>query len=712
MKSLQILPSLEVGGVERGVVDLGRALKNKGDELVVISSGGSLVAELHKLGITHYSLPVHRKSLFSLLLVDQIAAIIEREHAEVVHARSRVPAWLAWLASRKARVPFVTTCHGYYSTHALSRVMGWGKRVIVISRAVGRHMIDDFGVAPERIRLIHRGIDFSGFTFDVSKYKARPLRPRIVNIGRFSPIKGQLEFLKAVYLVRRECPDLEVWLVGEEGKGKHKYTEALQRMIRELGLDACVKLTGTRRDIPEILRQAHLLVLSTIVPEAFGRVLVEAAASGTAVVATRVGGVPDIVDDGENGLLVPAGDINAMAGAVAGLLKDQNRCLHLASRLNEKVRERFTLEEMAEKTRAVYEEVKKEKRILVFKLGAMGDLVLATPSLRMLQVRFPGAKIFLAVSKKLASLVSRCPYIYQIIPVDRDKLNRPRYLLKFAKNLRREGFDFSVDLQNSKWTHLAAFLGAAPLRFGFCKGPFAFLLNRGEKKPPFAEPPVKNQFRILSKLGVSKFDERLELWPDERAENRGRELLPDSAESHRPAVGFVVGASPKWPSKCWPADSFRKLAARLAGELGCRIVLLGAQAEEEDARKIMEGAGPETINLAGKTSPQELAAVMRRLDLVVTGDTAPLHMAAALRTRIVALFGPTDPVRHMPPAEDAVVISRRLSCRPCYRGKCSEKEPNACLARVSVEEVFETAKKLLQKGNTSPVCPARPGRSG
>ena len=216
MKSLQILPSLNVGGVERGVIDLARAMKRRGEPCVIISSGGELVKELEKIGITHYRLPVHKKSMEALGLVPKIAEIIRRENIDIVHARSRVPAWLAWLAARQTNRPFVTTCHGYYSTHFLSRVMGWGKYVIAISRIIGRHMIDDFGVSPNRIRLIHRGVDLSQFSFSpkTCNIKERPFR--IINIGRFSPIKGQVEFLHAVHELRKQIQQIEVESTGND----------------------------------------------------------------------------------------------------------------------------------------------------------------------------------------------------------------------------------------------------------------------------------------------------------------------------------------------------------------------------------------------------------------------------------------------------------------------------------------------------------------
>ncbi len=222
MKILQMLPSLEVGGVERGVIDLARGMKLRGHQAPVMSSGGALVAELSKMGVPHYELPVHKKSLSSLSLVPKIVEIIRRERIDAVHARSRVPAWLGWLAARRANVPFITTCHGYYSHHPLSTVMGWGKRVISISQVIGRHMIDDFGVAPERIRLIHRGVDLSHFSYQPWKQREKNLTLRIVNVGRLSPIKGQVEFLKSIHLLKQKIQKpLEVWIVGSEGKGKH-----------------------------------------------------------------------------------------------------------------------------------------------------------------------------------------------------------------------------------------------------------------------------------------------------------------------------------------------------------------------------------------------------------------------------------------------------------------------------------------------------------
>ena len=124
MRVLQVLPELQSGGVERGTVDFAKYLKNAGHHSVVVSAGGPLVADLESAGVTHYKLPVHKKSPFSIFSsARSLANIIRKEEIQIIHARSRVPAWIAFLASRKTHVPFVTTCHGFYSKHLMSRIM-------------------------------------------------------------------------------------------------------------------------------------------------------------------------------------------------------------------------------------------------------------------------------------------------------------------------------------------------------------------------------------------------------------------------------------------------------------------------------------------------------------------------------------------------------------------------------------------------------------
>lgn len=696
MKILQMLPALELGGTERGVVDLARAMKNEGHGTVVISSGGALVAELQKMGIAHYGLPVHQKSIVGLLLVDEIVKIIQRERVDIIHARSRVPAWLGWIASRRTGVPFVTTCHGNYSVHPLSFVMGWGKCVIVASHAIGRRMIDEFGVPPERIRLVPRGVDLSQFPFSLERFRKKGGPLRIVLAGRFSPNKGQVEFLKAVHLLRSRLTHFEALVVGSEGRGRHHYTDLMHKTVRQFGLESCVKILPPTRDVVGLLTNSDLLVLASLLPEPFGRVIVEAGAVGTPVAATWLGGVVDIIDHGENGVLFPPGNIPAMADAMYEILTDRDRAKKYAVELRKKVEAQFNLEQMVRKTLAVYQEVRKKKKILVVKLGAAGDLVLIVPSLRMIRRRFPEARISLLVDKKLAPLLAHCPYLDDMILMDRKKLSNLFYLLKTARRVRREGFDISVDLHNNKWTHLLAYLGGVVQRFGFARGRWGGLLNRPDKTFEVGDSPVRHQFRILSKLGIQEFDDELELWPTPEDLDRAQRTLDilKPAEKSR-FIGFVMGSSPNWPSKRWPAEYFQELGKRLLERYDARILLIGSKEETALGEGFHALGNGRVLDLIGKTGLEELPAFFKRLSLLVTGDTAPLHMAAAMNVPTVVLFGPTEARRHVPPGKKIDILSHHLACQPCYEGVCKEKDFQACLRHISVDEVFEHCQRLL-----------------
>ena len=180
MRILQLLPNLDLGGVERGTVDLAKSLVKDGHHSVIISNGGALLKELEGTNIKHYSLPVHRKSFLSIFsLINPVRQIIKDEEIDLVHARSRVPAWIGYWAAKKENIPFITTAHGFYRRHWGSRVMGFGKQVIVVSSPLKKYMKQNFRIPENRLRLIHRGINFE-------KIKDDQLTRDIDKLGRES----------------------------------------------------------------------------------------------------------------------------------------------------------------------------------------------------------------------------------------------------------------------------------------------------------------------------------------------------------------------------------------------------------------------------------------------------------------------------------------------------------------------------------------------
>jgi len=629
MKILQIVPELNFGGVEIGTVDMAKQLLLLGHQPIIMSSGGKLVDTLRKMGIVHYTLPVQKKSLRLFQTARDVAEIIRKDKIDIVHARSRIPALIAYLATRRTSACFITSCHGYYSHHLLSHVMGWGERVIVISHSIGRRMIDTFQVPPERVRLVHRGLDIHKYPFDTARFQMGQKRQKdkfiVANIARITPLKGHKTFLQAVRFAKRTFPTMEVWLIGSAGK-KKKYFEEILSLIDKFGLQDSVKLFGARSDIPDLLKQVDLLVLSTSVPEGFGRVLIEAGASGVPVIATRVGGVLDVIDHGKDGILVPPGEPLAMSNAIQKVFSEYEHYEQVAKTFRAKIEEHFTLEVMAKKTVAIYEEALRKKNILVIKLGALGDLILIIPSLRALRKKYQQAHIALVVDTALAPLIEQCPYIDEVITFQR---KGPRFLSQFfrvIKALRKDCFTLSIDFQNSKWTHMLAFFADIKRRYGYARGYCGRLLSQGIRMDKSTIAPVKHQLRILNLLGITEMTDTLELWTrKEDGEAVNKMLGEEWIKPEQILVGFVLNASREWSTKRWPLQYYVDLAERLKRELNVCVVLIGDASSKVYAEEFLLKTDTDAVNLAGKTTLRQMVALIERMSCLVTGDTAPLR---------------------------------------------------------------------------------------
>jgi lipopolysaccharide heptosyltransferase II len=701
MKILQILPELNVGGVERGTLDLARYLVEHGHGSVVVSHGGALVGMLEAQGSRHYTLPVHRKNIFTAWhCVKELRRIIIDEKVDVVHARSRVPAWIAYLAARKTDAEFVTTCHGYYSQNVMSRIMGWGKRVIVISDVIGRHMIEHFGVHPENIRLIHRSVDLEKFRFRAREQGRSAVVVSI--IGRITPLKGHAYFLQAMAKVVRLMPFVRVRVIGDAPVGKQDDKENLVLLTRRLGIAANVEFLGNRADIPQLLNETDILVLSTVTQEAFGRVLIEAQAVGVPVVATKVGGVLEIVEHEKTGLLVLPRDTDGMAGAVMRLVNDRKLGDAMAVEARGRVEMKYTIEEMASKTIGVYHEAMRSTNILVIKLGAVGDVVLSSAAFKALRERFPNAKISCLTGRVSAPLLYGCPYLDDVIIYDhKGKDKGIRGFWHVLQELRKYRFDKVIDLQNNTRTHLLTALCMPRASYGYANGKFGIFLTDGIRDDVPGLAPVPHQFRILEKLGIEYKDSlRLEMWLRREDHAYAKELLNGRwiDEKNHVIVGINIAASERWPSKNWPLASIAELCDRLAAD-SVRVVITGMEKDRAFIRTVMTRAKSKPAMLIGKTNVLQLAAVIGYCKVFVTPDSAPLHIASAMGVPVIAFFGPTSPERHVPPGTDVKVMTREMECRPCYLPNCrSGAEGHPCLKDITPYEVHLEVKKILKQG--------------
>src|SRR3989338_5632443 len=696
MKVLQVLPELNVGGVETGTVDFAKYLVDHGHRSVVVSNGGELVAELESRGTKHYQLPVHKKSLWTAAkCVKALRAIIREENADIVHARSRVPAWIAYFACRGTQAAFITTCHGYYGSRIFSQVMGWPKLVIRPSRVIGRHMIEHFGVLSSSVRYIPRSVD-------VEKFRVE--RPAIVGksfftvaiVGRLTPLKGHMFFLRAMAKVVRAMPNIRIWIIGDAPLTKQSYKSELQVLAHRLGIQGHVEFLGNRQDVAQLLAQADVFVLSTVTQEAFGRVILEAQAVGVPVVATSVGGVVDIINDGETGLLVLPKDPDGMARAVVRVLNDKKFAAQLAEAAKRRLREQFTLEHMASQTLKVYEELLNSLNILVIKISAMGDVVLVTASLKALRGKYPRAKIYCLVGKESRKVLQNCPYLDGLIIDDtRPKRKGWSRAIRLSHRLRKYRFDKIVDFQNSRKSHLLAFLSFPRESYGYDNGKWSKLLTNPLRGYRNDIPAVDHQFQLLQAMGITPPRElSLELWPSDKDRKYVQELFDaEWLGNVTRIVGINIAASQKWQTKNWPVEHIARLCDLLAGK-SIRVVITGMAKDKPLVEQLLARTKSKPAVFAGRTDVLQLAALIERCKVYITPDSAPLHIAAAMRTPLVAFFGPTDSRRHQPPAKNMIILEKKPACAPCYSPRCLIMT-HACLRDITPDEVAGKIESLM-----------------
>jgi len=696
MRILQILPELNVGGVETGTVDFARYLVENGHESVVVSNGGTLVSKLLNDGSKHYQLPVHKKSLVTAFrLVKKVREIILKEKIEIVHARSRVPAWIAYFACRKTQALFITTCHGFYRHRIYSQVMGWPKTIIVPSEAIARHMIDHYKISSENIRRIPRSVDLNRFNPEMRKTRQDGICT-IAIIGRLTPLKGHPFFLQAMAKVVRQIPYAKIWIIGDAPSKKIEYRQELETLAMRLGIKNNVEFLGNRQDVPELLAQVDVLCFSSIEPESFGRAIVEAQAMKVPVVATKVGGVIDIIDDEVTGFLVMPKDPDAMADKVLFLLKNKKEAQRIAAAALEKIHQKFTLAHMAQSTLAVYEEILQNLNILVIKISSIGDVVLVTASIKALRKKFPRAKIYCLVGNESRKILHNCPYLNGIIVYDHHNKDRGYFKLwAISRKLREYRFDKVIDFQNNRKSHLLAFLSMAQESFGFNNKKWSRLLTNPLSNYEQNIPAVEHQFQILQQLGIQfRPNTRLELWPTKKDETYIEQFFVEEWLSNsKQIVGINISASAKWPSKNWPPEYITELCDKLALK-NIRVILTGMDKDRPLAQFIQQNAKSKPTNSVGKTDLLQLAALIRRCQVYVTPDSAPLHVAAAANVPIVSLFGPTDHKRHIPPADRLVVNQIPLPCSPCYSGICKIKTHD-CMKQISPDMLLKQIESLL-----------------
>ncbi len=369
---VQMLPELEGGGVERGTLEMGRYLTEKGHASIVVSGGGRMVEQLEQEKSRHITWKVGSKTPRSLLYILPLCKLLLREKVDVLHLRSRMPAWVgycAWkLIPAEKRPALVTTFHGFYSVNSYSAIMTKGQRIIAVSESIKEHVKERYH-EDNKLRLIYRGVDEDVFNPDnvapdrikllVQKWNINQNVPIIMLPGRLTRLKGQQLFLKSLTLMKNK--NFLALLIGdtEDNPG---FTSELRLAIKQDNLQERVKLVGHCNDMPAALLLADIVVSATSVePEAFGRTTVEAMAMGKPVIATAHGGSLETVQHDKSGWLVNPSDAQEMALALDEALDRPDKRKQFGIEGQRRTRSLFTLDSMCAKTLDIYKELLLDK---------------------------------------------------------------------------------------------------------------------------------------------------------------------------------------------------------------------------------------------------------------------------------------------------------------------------------------------------------------
>jgi len=370
---VQLLPALESGGVERSTLEIADALVRAGHRAIVVSAGGRLVRDLRARGAQHVELDIGRKSLLVLRHVPALRQLFARERVDIVHARSRLPAWLGWRAlagmPAAARPRFVTTVHGLNSPSRYSAIMTRGERVICVSRTVRDYVLRHYPATdPLRLRLVPRGIDPADFPRRPQPDRDARARvaaqhpalggdgPLLLLPGRGTRLKGHADAVALLATLRAGGVDARLWMPGAREHGRERYLAELEQQAARGGVAGALAITAPTSAIAEAYAACDLVLQLSRKPEAFGRTVIEALACGRPVAGWEHGGSGELLRELLPGGAVPPFDAAALALVVRTLLQ---RPPPLPDTIP------FTLQTMQDATLSVYDELRDDPAVLL-----------------------------------------------------------------------------------------------------------------------------------------------------------------------------------------------------------------------------------------------------------------------------------------------------------------------------------------------------------
>lgn len=366
MRIVQILPELNEGGVERGTMELSRELVKRGYESIVISAGGKLQKQIELDGGKHFIVNVCSKNPFTAFFrMIKLRKLLKELEPDILHARSRVPAWLTYLANKKLHFPFVTTVHGLNSINKYSEIMTKGDRVITVSEVVRDYIIKGYNVDENKITVIQRGVDtekFSARNMDQSfidtfkeKYHLHD-KFIITSVGRVTWLKDYETYIKSIALVKEHIPNVVGLIVGGVREDKTEYFESLKALAKHEGVEEQIIFTGSQTNIAEVYAMSDIVVNASLKMGNVARTVTESLAMNTPVIATTFEGLNNLIIDEVNGAIIKTQNPIDLANKIHYLYQN------MPQNVKKTLPYEFTLEALVESTIKVYLSLEKSKR--------------------------------------------------------------------------------------------------------------------------------------------------------------------------------------------------------------------------------------------------------------------------------------------------------------------------------------------------------------
>jgi len=346
------------------------------------------------------------------------------------------------------------------------------------------------------------------------------------------------------------------------------------------------------------------------------------------------------------------------------------------------------------------------KRILIIKPSSFGDVIHALPVLEGLRQRYPNAHIAWLVSTACAGLLENNTHLDEIIPFDRKRFGRigrsariTLEFVQFVRALHARRFDLTIDLQGLFRSGFLSLASGARVRIGFRNArEFGWIFYSHRIGVSRADMHAVDRYYLVGDvLGFADVPIGFHLPVGESPRSAVQEML--IAGGCSPGQDYVlIAPGTRWETKHWPAEHFAELAKHLAREHGVSVVLAGAPDEAELAARVATLAGGCVVNLAGRTTIQQMAALVDGASVVVMNDTGPMHLAAAMGKPLVALYGPTSEDRTGPYGRSATVERLDLDCSPCYLKRLADCPfGHRCLRDLSPMRVADRVSGLLKE---------------